>query len=292
MKYTIKNEFLEVIISSNGGEMQSIKGNSGKEYLWQGDQNSWQDHAPNIFPYVARLTKGTYSYQGKEYHLPIHGFIIGTELTVCNEQESAISFRLECDEETKKCYPFEFTYFIHYRLIENQIQITYEVRNHDTKQMYFGIGGHPGFCVPFEDGTKFTDYYLEFADDAQPRRVGISKTCFVLEEDEIYSLRDARYIDLKHDLFDQDAIVLRNMSKIVSLKSHKSNKKITVSYRDMDYLGIWHYPHMEVDYVCIEPWSSLPSRQDIIENLETQENLIMLEPGKVYENCWSICIEE
>lgn len=292
MNYTIKNENLEVTISSKGGELLSIKGKSKTEYLWQGDQNFWPDHAPNIFPYVARLTKGTYSYQGKQYHLPIHGFIIGTELTVCKEEPSAISFCLESDGETQKCYPFVFKYFIHYRLIHEELQITFEVQNNDKKQMYFGIGGHPGFCVPFEENTVFEDYYLEFLEKAEPYRIGISETCFVLEEDKRYPMREGKYIDLKHNLFDQDAIVLRGMSKTVSLKSKKSNKEITVSYPDMDYLGIWHWPHMEVDYVCIEPWSSLPSRQDVIEDLETQKNLIMLEAGKTYKNCWSIIVKE
>lgn len=292
MNYTIKNEYLEVVISSNGGELQSIKGKSGNEYLWQGDPNTWKDRAPNIFPYVARLTKGTYRYQGEEYQLPIHGFIIGTELTACNVEETAISFRLDSQEETRTCYPFAFTYLLHYRLVEQQLQVTFEVQNHDTKEMYFGIGGHPGFRVPFEENTAFTDYYLEFAEEAHPSRITFSETCFVLGEEEHYQLRAGKYIDLRHDLFDQDAIVLHHMSKSVSLKSDKSNKKITVSYPDMDYLGFWHWPCAEVDYVCIEPWSSLPSRQDVVEDLETQENLIRLKPGKVYENCWSIKIEE
>ena len=58
------------------------------------------------------------------------------------------------------------------------------------------------------------------------------------------------------------------------------------------YLGIWHWPKTEVPYVCIEPWSSLPSGKDIVEDLETQKNLISLEEGRHYENRWSITITD
>ena len=63
-------------------------------------------------------------------------------------------------------------------------------------------------------------------------------------------------------------------------------------FPDMDYLGIWHWPHVEVDYVCIEPWSSLPSRKNVVEDLEKQADLLSLESGQEYTNTWSITIKE
>ena len=71
MNYTIENGILNVTVSSKGGEMQSIKTKDGTEYLWQGSQETWSDKAPNIFPYVGRLTNKTYTFQGKEYHMEI-----------------------------------------------------------------------------------------------------------------------------------------------------------------------------------------------------------------------------
>ena len=58
----------------------------------------------------------------------------------------------------------------------------------------------------------------------------------------------------------------------------------------MTYLGIWHTPKANVDFVCIEPWTSLPSRDGIIEDIEKQDNLICLDVNKEYENTWSITI--
>lgn len=37
MNYTISNEKLTLVVSSKGGEFQSVKDAEGQEYLWQGD---------------------------------------------------------------------------------------------------------------------------------------------------------------------------------------------------------------------------------------------------------------
>ena len=42
----------------------------------------------------------------------------------------------------------------------------------------------------------------------------------------------------------------------------------------------------------LEPWASLPSRQDVVEELSGKSDLIHLAPGAEYENTWSIAITE
>lgn len=41
MNYTISNEKLTLVVSSKGGEFQSVKDAEGQEYLWQGDAATW-----------------------------------------------------------------------------------------------------------------------------------------------------------------------------------------------------------------------------------------------------------
>ena len=53
-----------------------------------------------------------------------------------------------------------------------------------------------------------------------------------------------------------------------------------------------HMPHTDAPYVCIEPWASLPSRQDVVEELSCKSDLIHIAPGAEYENTWSIAITE
>ena len=38
---TLNNELLTVEVSDLGAELQSIKDDEGKEYLWQGDDRYW-----------------------------------------------------------------------------------------------------------------------------------------------------------------------------------------------------------------------------------------------------------
>lgn len=292
MNYTIHNEKLTLVISSRGGEFQSIKDSGGQEYLWQGDTATWPDRGPNLFPYIGRMTGKSYKYQGQVYHMDIHGFLPTAEMTLAEQKEDEVTLRLENSVETEKQYPFKFVLDITWKLEGDKITITCHVKNTDDKTMYFGIGGHPGFMVPIEKNLKLEDYRIDFGEGAAPQRILFSEDCFVLEKDEPLKLEEGRYLNLRHDLFDDDAIVMKKMPKEVVLGSAKGNKKIKVAFPDMDYLGIWHWPHVEVDYVCIEPWSSLPSRKDVVEELEKQKDLLSLESGKEYTNTWSITISQ
>ena len=103
-------------------------------------------------------------------------------------------------------------------------------------------------------------------------------------------MQQEQILPLRHDLFDEDAIVLKDMAHSVTLESAKGRHGLTVSFPNMDYLGIWHMPRTDAPYVCIEPWSSLPSTKDQIAVLEEQKDLLSLEPGKVLESAWSIQI--
>lgn len=291
MNYTIKNEKLAVTVSDQGAELQSIKGADGTEYLWQADPQVWAGKAPNLFPYIARMTGEKYTVYGKQYHMKIHGFVMYRTLMMEKQTADSITFRLDSDEETRVQYPFEFTYRITYALEENTLVTTISVENRDSKRMFFGVGGHPGFRVPLEDGLAFEDYVLEFSAESQPYRVGFCDTCFLTGQDEYYPLKDGKQIALQHDLFDHDAIVLKHMPKTVKLYSEKGTHSVTVSYPDFAYLGFWHMPRREAPYVCIEPWSSLPSRENVIEDLEHQSDLLRLEAGKTYENVWKIMCE-
>ena len=160
--------------------------------------------------------------------------------------------------------------------------------------MYFGIGGHPGFQAPLEDGLSFEDYFLEFEPEKEgeevetPVRVGFSATCFLNGEDQPYPLQEGRRIPLHHDMFDDDAIVLTGTSGCVVLRSENGSRGVRVRFPQMPYIGFWHAVKKPAPYVCIEPWSSLPSRQDVVEELSEQPGLVHLEGKGVYRNTWSI----
>ena len=290
MEYTIRNQEMTVVVKSLGAELQSIRGKDGPEYLWQGDPAFWGDRAPNIFPYVARLTEGTYTLSGQEYAMRIHGFVKYMELEAKEQREDAVTFELRSCEDTRKQYPFDFAYRITYRLRGKTLAVEHQVENLGSGRMYFGIGGHPGFQVPLEKGLSFENYQLSFTEACRPYRVGFTEDCFLNGQDEEYPLKEGRILPLEHSLFDQDAVVLKHACREVTLSSDKGSRGLTVTYPDFPYIGFWHKPNSQAPYVCVEPWSSLPSRKGIRENLSQQSDLIALEGGKCWETVWEIRI--
>lgn len=288
MTHTIKNEFLTVTVAELGAELQSILACDGTEYLWQGDPAYWSDRAPNIFPYVGRMIQGSYYLDGALYQMAIHGIAPYRAFRAASNDGATLVMELAADEETMKSYPRQFIFRIVYALEGETLKVTYEVENRDGKTMYFGLGGHPGFNVPLAKGKSFEDYRLRFTEDVQPLRVGLSDDCFATGEDEPYLLENGDAIPLCHGLFDNDAIVLRAMGRELTLETDGDSHAVTVSYPQMQYLGIWHWPGKDAPYVCIEPWCSLPSSKGKIAVFEEQADLISLEPGKTYTNTWSI----
>ncbi len=295
MKYTIRNEYLDVTVQTLGGSLCSIRDRDQNEYLWQGDAAYWSDQAPNLFPYIARMTEGKYTLDGREYHMDIHGFVKDSEMEAAERGVSRLLLRLRDNEGTLAQYPYHFCYEIEYSLEESRIAVTYRVINEDRKTMYFGIGGHPGFRVPLEDGLRFEDYELRFGGDGgassrgEIRRVMFSPACFVTGTVP-YELAEGGILPLRHGLFDDDAIVLTGVPSSVCLRAENGRRAVRVSYPQMTYLGVWHKPHSDAPYVCIEPWSSLPSREGIVEELSAQPGLIALGAGERYENRWEIGI--
>lgn len=290
MLHTIQNARLTVAVSEQGAELQSILGCDGTEYLWQGDPAYWAGRAPNIFPYVARLTGESYYLDGALYHMNIHGIALYSRFRCISNSGAKLVMELTDDAGSYQKYPRHFSLQIIYALDGDTLFVTFRVENRDVRAMYYGIGGHPGFRVPLADGLRFEDYRLRFHTPCRPMRVGFTKDCFLTGRSTPYPLPENRYLPLHHGLFDDDAIVLTDMSRTVTLESPVSRQGVTISFPDMPYLGIWHMPRTDAPYICIEPWSSLPSVKDQIAVLEEQPDLLSLAPGKSRENVWTIRI--
>ena len=144
----LRNELLSVVVAEKGAELQSIKDANGKEYLWQADPKYWPRHSPILFPIVCSVNNDTYCVDGKEYHLPRHGFARDTDFTLISQSERKVTFALESNEETKKVYPYDFTLSVSYVLDDNKIGVIWHVHNTDQREIHFQIGGHPAFNVP------------------------------------------------------------------------------------------------------------------------------------------------
>ena len=293
MLITIHNEQLSLTVDTLGAQMMSIRGSDGCEYLWQGDPEFWGDRAPTLFPFIGRLQDKSYTFHGKTYPMSIHGFAAEMEFSPEEQTGDRVVLSLSSSIATLVRYPFDFTFEVTYQLKGSAIEVATRVRNQSGETMPFSLGGHPGFRVPLGENEQFEDYYLEFSESCAPDRILFSPTTILATgEVPFTSLEAGKRLPLTHGLFDEDAIILKNAAREVSLKSHVSSRSVTVSYPDMAYIGFWHWPQKDAPYVCIEPWTSLPGRDGILEEVTCRSDLIQLAPGRTYENIWTITITQ
>ncbi len=285
MIVTLKNDRLTVQIDTLGAELQAVTGADGTEYLWDGDEKYWGNRATNLFPYVGRLTNQTYTVGGKAYQMGIHGFLRHQETEPRDVTDTHVLFETRDTPDTLAQYPFPFVMGVDYRLDGDTLHIAYRVRNTGETTMYFGVGGHPGFRVPLEKGFRFEDYALAF--EGESRRWLLSDNYAITGQTEPFPMADG-VLPLRHALFDRDAIILENEGRHARLFSPKGQRAVTLRHPDMPYLGLWHKPHSDAPYVCLEPWLSLPAREGVVEAFEAQPGLVHLAAGEAYENAWSI----
>ena len=291
MIYTIQNEYLTVEISDLGAELMSVRTKDGHEYLWQGDSRYWEGRAPIMFPICGRLYNGEYTYLGKTYTLPNHGFARKSVFALKSAAVSFVTMELVSNEETKELYPFDFVFDVTFALNGNELSVKYEVKNKDERDLIFSVGGHPAFNVPLDDGLDFEDCYVEFTKPCEAVRVDFSPTCFLTHNDKPYSEGATKRIDLRHDLFDNDAIFLYNVCKEITLSSEKSPRSVTMKFDGMKYIGLWHAVKTDAPYVCIEPWTGIPATDGITDDLTTKEEMIHLPSGYSYKNGYSVRIK-
>lgn len=290
MLYTLQNSAVTAVVDPLGAQLMSLTGADGTEYLWNGDAAFWDGRSPLLFPYVGRLTDGHCTYRGQSYSLPLHGFARSMEFQVISATSEQLILRLTHSLETLERYPFPFALTVTYTLTGAALHIAYTVENTGEEAMFFGLGGHPGFRVPLEAGRSFSDYRLTFAQPCRPDRVLLSPRYMIGGSTAPFPLQNGDTLPLAHELFDDDAIILQHMDKTVTLSAGPDSRGITVSLPQMRYLGIWHTPHSEAPFVCLEPWASLPSRDGVVEDLSQQADLVRLEGGAIYENRWSITV--
>ena len=292
MIYKIDNGRLSLEVSSLGAEMQSLKSCTGGDYLWDADARYWRRHAPVLFPFVARLREDRYRLGDREYTMSKHGFAPESEFELYKQTETELVFLLRDNEKTRELYPFAFEFYVGYRLEGWRLDISYAVENSGNELLPFGMGGHPGFKIPMEEGRSFEEYYLEFPQACDADRVLFGPDCLVSGVRERYPLEEGRILRLRHELFDNDAVVLEHTPKEVAIRCNGGHRAVKVAFPKMNYVGFWHKDGLEAPYVCIEPWLSLPARHGVTEDFYCKGDMVRLEPGKRYENDWSISIEE
>ncbi len=292
MKYSIQNEFFRVTVKEKGAELCSIQSlDSGQEFMWQADPTIWGSHAPNLFPVIGCLKENGFLHEGKEYPMTKHGFIRNNEdIKLYSKSENELCFVLTSNKNTRKLYPFDFEFYMHFVLEENKLIVRHDVVNTGADKMLFCLGGHPAFACPIKEDENYTDYYLEFEHQETANTWLITEDGLIGNQGELV-LNDSNRINLHSDLFANDALIFKNLkSSFVVLKSNKSDFNLKFDLSEFPYLGLW--AKTNAPYVCIEPWIGIADTSDSNRVFSTKEEIISLGSNETFTANYSIEINE
>lgn len=287
--YTLKNDKLKISVKKTGAELCEISSLKNKtDFMWHADPNIWGSYAPNLFPIIGALKENQFSFENQKYELPKHGFVRHNQDVVLHEEsENSLTFKLISNDLLLKSYPFEFGFYITYTLTDNTIEVKYTVKNTGSKSMYFSVGGHPAFKCPVYDNEKYEDYLLEFEYPENSKRHLIHMKNGLISPKTETVFNDSNILQLTHDLFNNDALVFKDLkSRKVTLKSNKNGAILSINYDDFPYLGIWAKPNG--NYVCIEPWLGIADSEATNQNLKDKEGILSLNSKKTFQASYTI----
>ncbi len=288
MSVILRGGRFQAVIDPLGAELKSLYDTQQqREYMWCGDPAWWNGTAPVLFPVIGGLNGGFYTYRGRNYELPSHGFARTKEFEVVRSSGGEAVFRLTGDEATRIMYPFDFELLVSFSLDYSGISVSYRVKSTSSSQsLLFSIGSHPAFRLPF-DGGILEHYYIQFEHSEHTPRHYFSGGCLTGKTGEGFS--NSRQIFLTRSIFDQGPLIFRDVtSREVSICKSRGKNRISVSF-DTPHIGIWSKPK-GAPFLCIEPWHGYPDPADFEDSLEQKPGIITLDPGKTFTTGYQVSI--
>lgn len=287
MKYSIENEILKVTVLDRGSQICSVihKGD-GVEHIWQADPNVWGKHGPILFPHCGGLTDGVMNAKGNTYKYTKHGFAKEMAFSLAEQTENQLVLELTDSPETMEYWPYKFRLRSTFTLEGDTLHHTLTVENRDEEEMPFGIGFHPGFAVPFDSEHKAEDYALCFDQVENPICMATPKGMI---SGETYRLgTNITAIPLDEELFAHDSHCMTGLqSKTLGLYEKDTGRGVVCSIKNFPYCLIWSMPGVP-QFVCIEPWHSLPGLSTGSTRWEDKPAAAILAPGEIWDTTLSI----
>ncbi len=279
---TIQNEQLTVEIAERGAELQRITGRRG-EYLWNGDPAWWSGRAPLLFPIVGKVPEDTYTFGGRAYPMPKHGFAQTATFTVERATAAEAVFLLTDSEETRRSYPFAFQLRVTYRLEGATLSVTHTVSNTGAGPLFMSIGAHEAYACP--EGIE--QYQLEFPAPCTLDTLLVEHS-FITENTRRVVENEAVY-SLKNSDFEIDALVFRRPPfEQLTLRHRQTGKGVRVNIADAPYLLVWTKPG--APFLCIEPWWGIAHLAGGSVDLPTKAGMNRLEAGEQFERVHTITV--
>jgi len=287
MEYTIENEYLKLTVTTWGAQVKSVvRKCDNVEHIWQADKAVWGYHAPILFPHCGKVVDGKIEAKGGVYESGQHGFARMMEHDFVDQTKDTIVLELCANAETLSRFPYEFRLVSTFTLENDTVHHTLTVENLDTEKLPFGIGYHPAFTVPFDDKHVATDYELRFSEVESP--ICINNLPHGLMHGNLYLMpANIRSIPVNEYLFANDSHCMVNLkSQTLGLYEKGTGRGVVCNIQEFPYTLIWSKPGMP-QFVCIEPWHSLPSPEGGSTKWEDKGAAAVLNPGEAWSTTLS-----
>lgn len=262
---SLQNEFLKADISTLGATLKSVSDTDGKNFIWAGDERSWEGSAPILFPFCGGLNNDKFRYGAKEYTMGRHGYIRFKEFRVEEQSAHEVTLVSDSDSDTLQCYPFSYSFKANFKLCERSLITTYTVENKTESTMYFSVGAHEGYALR----SDISNYSLTFDknEDVPTYEFGTP-----IDSTSIRDVGSASVLTLCDSQFNDGLIAFSSIrSKEVSLACECKGHEIKVEFPDATFLSLWKIPG--ADFICIEPWNGSSDPEGYNGTLSEKEKI-------------------
>ena len=280
----LENEFLKVTVQDAGAELISVwDKTTGRECIWNADPAVWNRHAPILFPFVGKVKDGKYRIGENEYTMKTqHGFARDRVFTCIEKTEGSVTHCLTDSEQTRGIYPYEFRLTVCHRLSGKQLAIEWTIENLGEEEMFFSIGGHPGFMVP--DGLRKEDCLIFFPGKTELQYISANAAGFILPQKKTLPLRDG-FAPWQPDIPDT-WIFEDHQVHSVGIAGPDGTPLVTMRCEAFPMLAVWANP--SGSFICLEPWFGRADDEGFAGTIDQKKEIQVLNAGAKQEIAYSI----
>ncbi len=230
-----------------------------------------------LSPWVNRVRNGNYSFEGRNYQLPIneenlgnaiHGLLARKAGIYETEHHKAIvRYHYQAEE---KAFPFPFESRLTYEFDEkNVFHITFEAINTGTGNMPFACGWHPYFQLPT---GKLADWHIRFD--------SISK---FHSDSQMIPLREEAYdaslgVHLGEESLDNVFRLHPKEKHVCVLENRHTNTQLVIEQSSIDFPFLVVFAPEGENCLAIEPMTANT------DAFNTGDGLKILAPGEKFQS--------
>lgn len=283
--HILENGSLRAAVSDHGAELLSVWDlETQTERIWTGDPSIWNRHAPILFPFVGKVTGGKYRIGSREYPMTTqHGFARDMDFVCTEETGDSVTHCLTATEQTKAIYPFDFRLTVRHRLLADRtLLVSWTVENSGTEQMYYSIGGHPGFLLP--QGVRKEDCQILFPGKTELHYLSANGSGFLLPRLRTLCPREGRapwQADIPDTWVFEDHQV-----GAVGIALPDGKPYVMMECAQFPMLAVWANP--AGSFICLEPWFGRTDDDGFTGTVDLKKDIQTLAGGQKKDISYSI----